>query len=68
MNKRYPINKINISVTNLTNTISFFKDTIKNKKIGYVCVTNARTSYLANQDADYCAIQNNSLLTVSTLR
>lgn len=62
--KRYPINKINISVTNLDKTLSFLKDSVKKCKTGYVCVTNARTSYLANQDADYCDIQNNSLLTV----
>ena len=62
--KKYPINKINISVTNLSKTLSFLKDSVKNGKTGYVCVTNARTSYLANQDADYCAIQNSSLLTV----
>lgn len=62
--KRYPIKKINISVTNLDKTLSFLKDSVKKCKTGYVCVTNARTSYLANQDADYCDIQNNSLLTV----
>ena len=64
MDIRYPINKINISVTNLDKTQSFLKDSVKNGKTGYVCVTNARTSYLANQDINYCAIQNNSLLTV----
>ena len=62
--KRYPINKINISVTNLDKTLDFLKGSVKKCKTGYVCVTNARTSYLANQDADYCAIQNDSLLTV----
>jgi N-acetylglucosaminyldiphosphoundecaprenol N-acetyl-beta-D-mannosaminyltransferase len=62
--KRYPINKINISVTNLNNTLSFLNDIVNNSKTGYICITNARTSFLANKDVTYCAIQNNSLLTV----
>lgn len=62
--KRYPINKINISVTNLNSTLSFLNDSVNNSKTGYICITNARTSFLANQDVIYCAIQNNSLLTV----
>ena len=64
MISRYSIGKIKISKTNLSRTLSFLDDCIENKKYGYVCVTNARTSYLANQDADYCTIQNSSLLTV----
>ena len=62
--KRFPINKINISVTNLNNTLSFLNDSVNNCKTGYICITNARTSFLANQDVTYCAIQNNSLLTL----
>ena len=61
---RFPIDKIRISSTNLPITINFLENTIKNRKIGYVCVTNSRTSYLANKDQDYCSIQNNSLMTV----
>ena len=64
MISRYSIGKIKISKTNLSRTISFLDDCIENKKYGYVCVTNARTSYLANYDIDYCNIQNNSILTV----
>lgn len=48
----------------MLNTIYFLHDCIKNKKYGYVCVTNSRTSFLANRDVDYCNIQNNSLLSV----
>ena len=62
--KRYSIDKIHISITNLTKTLILLKDCIDNKKNGYICVTNARTSYLANLDSNYCDIQNNSLLTV----
>jgi N-acetylglucosaminyldiphosphoundecaprenol N-acetyl-beta-D-mannosaminyltransferase len=37
---------------------------LKKKESGYICVTNSRTTYLANHDATYCQIQNNSLLSV----
>ena len=62
--KRFSLDKINISITNLNKTINFLKDCIDSNKYGYICVTNARTSYLANQDSNYCDIQNKSLLTV----
>ena len=64
MTSRYSINRIKISKTNLSKTVCFLQDCIKNKVHGYVCVTNARTSFLANHDIDYCNIQNNSLLSV----
>ena len=59
---RYQIGKIKICVTNLEMTLSFLKRCIQNNNTGYICVTNARTSYLANKDQEYCFIQNNSLL------
>lgn len=62
--KRFSIGNINISVVNLKTTLNFLIETIGNKSFGYLCVTNARTSYLANQDVKYCSIQNNSLLTL----
>ena len=61
---RYQIGKIKICVTNLEMTLSFLKRCIQNNNTGYICVTNSRTSFLANRDLDYCHIQNNSLLTV----
>lgn len=64
MTSRFSINRIKISKTNLSKTVCFLQHCIKNKLHGYVCVTNARTSYLANYDVDYCNIQNNSLLSV----
>ncbi len=64
MINRYPISNIKISVINISATISFLSKSIKNKHLSYVCVTNARTTYLANNDLEYCNIQNNSLLTV----
>ena len=62
--KRFSINKIYISITNLSSTISYLNSCLKENILGYVCVTNARTTYLANRDNSYCEIQNNSLLTV----
>lgn len=62
--KRFSINKIYISITNLSSTISYLNSCLKENTLGYVCVTNARTTYLANRDNSYCEIQNNSLLTV----
>ena len=62
--QRFPINKIHISITNLSSTIAYLNECIKKNVSGYVCVTNARTTYLANHDNSYCNIQNNSLLTV----
>ena len=64
MTSRYQIDRIKISKTNLSKTVCFLNDCIKNKKYGYVCVTNARTTFLANRNIDYCKIQNNSLITV----
>ena len=62
--QRFTINKIHISITNLSSTIAYINECIKKNILGYVCVTNARTTYLANYDTNYCNIQNNSLLTV----
>lgn len=61
---RYSIGKILISKVNLKITLNKIKESLEKKQLGYICVTNARTSYLANHDAEYCEIQNNSLLTV----
>ena len=61
---RFYIDKIGISTTNIPNVITKIENSFKENKIGYICVTNARTVYLANHDKDYCFIQNNSLLTV----
>jgi len=61
---RFFINKIGISITNIDQTISLLENFIKEKHSGYVCVTEERTSYIANHDKEYCLIQNSSLLTV----
>lgn len=62
--KRFPIGRLQVSRTNLANVIERIAETIKQGQIGYICVSNARVAYQANHDPGYCAIQNNSLLTV----
>lgn len=61
---RYYIDKIGISKVNLDTAVAFLKNAVVQKKLGYVCVTNSRTVYISNNDAEYCTIQNGSLLTV----
>lgn len=61
---RYSIQKVGISKINIRKTLMVFEEALLNRRLGYVCVTNARTVHLANIDEDYCNIQNNSLLTV----
>ncbi len=62
--KRYHIGKIAISKTNFKKTLEAINEAIIKNNLGYICVTNTRTTYLANQNPSYCKIQNNSLLTV----
>jgi N-acetylglucosaminyldiphosphoundecaprenol N-acetyl-beta-D-mannosaminyltransferase len=61
---RYYIGRVAISKTNLEKTINAINEAIKRNEPGYICVTNSRTTYLANRESTYCHIQNNSLLTV----
>ncbi len=61
---RFSIDKIQISKVNKYSTMETIEAAINKKIFGYICVTNSRTVYLANNDPNYCKIQNNSLLTV----
>ncbi len=64
MVKRYNIGKIEISNVNLTSALSEIDTQVLQNESAYICVTNSRTSYIANHDKQYCDIQNNSFLTV----
>lgn len=64
MKTRFSVKKVNISITNLRDTVTFLNNCIEKGEYGYICVTNARTSYIANKNEYYCQIQNNSLMTV----
>lgn len=61
---RFSIGNINISRVNLPQVVNYLNESIREKKFGYVCVTNSRVVYQANHDPNYCKIQNESLLTV----
>jgi len=62
--QRFNIDKIGISAVNLAVTIDAVKKAYADGDIGYICVTNSRTCYIANRDEDYCRIQNDSLVTI----
>lgn len=59
----FKIGNLNLVAVTKVDVISFIKDNIA-KVNGYVCVTNTRTAYLSSKDVSYCAIQNNSLITI----
>jgi len=63
-NKRFNIQNIAISDTNIPHALSVIEKAVAKNIPGYICVTNARTTHLANHNEEYCHIQNNSLLTV----
>lgn len=62
--ERYNIGKVAISKTNLNDTLEFIDRAFQENKLGYICVTNSRTTYLANHNNTYLMVQNNSMLTV----
>ena len=62
--KRFSIGKFQVSKVNLDTAIAFINEVVSRGKTGYVCVSNARVCHLSNNNPEYCAIQNNSLLTV----
>lgn len=64
MIERYNIESFRVSCVNLEKVLDAIKDTIRNNDYGYICVSNARVAYQSNHYPEYCAIQNNSLLTV----
>lgn len=61
---RFNIKKLAINQTNLKDALENIDNQVKKQESAYICVTNARTTYLSNKDAEYCHIQNNSFLTV----
>lgn len=61
---RYSIDKINISCIDMERVLFEIDQAIDTNSLGYICVTNSRTTYIANQSPDYCKIQNNSMLTI----
>ncbi len=62
--QRFSIGKFRVSRVNLKTAVEAINTAICNHQYGYICVSNARVAYQSNHDSVYCAIQNNSLLTV----
>lgn len=62
--QRFPIGKFLVSIVDIRQTIAIIRNTVEYSGSGYICVSNARVAYQSNHDPEYCAIQNNSLLTV----
>lgn len=62
--ERFSIGKFKVSKTNLESAKNYLAKCVEMGIAGYVCVSNSRVAYQSNHDPDYCAIQNNSLLTV----
>lgn len=62
--ERFFIDKIGVSKVNIFKTVNLIEENLKEKELGYICVTNSRTAYLANHEQEYLDIQNNSFLTV----
>lgn len=54
----------NISVTNMDDCIKFVCDNLDKARGNYICVSNVHTTVMANEDADYRNIQNNSFMTL----
>lgn len=61
---RFSIDRITISCINMETALSEIEQAINSNDLGYICVTNSRTTYIANHNPEYCKIQNNSMLTV----
>lgn len=64
MLERYNIGKFKVSRVNQQKVIDAINKAINSKNFGYICVSNSRVAYQSNHDPEYCAIQNNSFLTV----
>ncbi len=62
--QRFSIGKFQVSRVNIKSAVEYINQSIRNNKLGYICVSNARSAYQSNQEEDYCEIQNTSLLTV----
>ncbi len=62
--QRFKIGKIGISIVDLKTAVEHMERAIQERKFGYVCVTNSRTAYLAQNNEEYCCVQNASLMTV----
>lgn len=61
---RFYIGKAGISSVTRAKVLSLIKDQVREMSPAYICVANVETTVLAQQDRDFCRIQNESLVTV----
>ena len=59
-NNIYRIGRVRISITDEEKAIQFIKDSVHNKRKGYICISNMRTVSIANKDNKYQEVMENS--------
>lgn len=64
MQDRFKLGDVFVTRTNKNDASVRMARFVADRKLGYICFMDARTAYLANHDAEYCRIQNNSLMTM----
>lgn len=62
--ERYAVGRMLVSAVTMKRTLEVLHEQVKRNQSEYVCVSNVRTTMLAQKDDDFCRIQNKSLLTV----
>lgn len=60
---RFTLGNVSVSRTSLDDAVARVGECYRNNRFGYLCHMDARTAYLASHDAEYCSIQNHSLMT-----
>lgn len=58
----FRIGRVRISITNEDKAINDIKKYIKNKQVGYICISTLRTVVIANNDDEYQSVMENSLM------
>lgn len=61
---KYRLGKVFITITNPQNTIERIYSAIENKQSGYICVSNVRTTRLANINNEYENVMSESLMNI----
>ncbi len=59
---RYRIGRVGISITDEDRAIETIKEAIREKRKGYVCISNLKTVRFANKDDAYWQVMENSLM------
>lgn len=62
--RRFYIGKMGISVLPVPEVLNVICDQISKGSPAYICIANVHTTVLSQHDADFCRIQNGSLLTM----